>query len=68
MLIKIISFNLTLNLLAQYHMMKTTIVKHLLYSYTLFLSVFKTHSLHSLIIDYTEYLSLYSVMFLTLCR
>ena len=55
MLIKIISFNLTLNLLAEYHMMKTTFVKHLLYSYTLFLRVFKTQSLHSLIFDYTEY-------------
>ena len=35
MLLKNNSFNLTLNLLAQYHMMKTTIVKHLLFSYTL---------------------------------
>ena len=69
MLIKIIFFNLTLNLLAQYHMMKTTIVKHLLYSYTLFQRVFKTHSLHSLTFYYTEYFILiYIVTYLTLCR
>ena len=69
MLIKIISFNLTLNLLAQNDMMKTTIVKHLLYSYTLFMRVFKTHSLHSLIFNYTEYFILiYTVTYLTLCR
>ena len=55
MLIKIISFNLTLNLLAHYDIMNTTIVKHLLYSYTLFLRVFKTHSLPSLIFNYIEY-------------
>ena len=69
MLIKIFSFNLTLNLLAQYHMMKATIQKHLLYSYTLFMRVFKTHSLHSLIYNYTEYFILiYIVTYLTLCR
>ena len=69
MLIKIISFNLTLNLLAQYDMMKTTIVKHLSYSYNLFTRVFKTHSLYSLIFNYTEYFILiYTVTYLTLCR
>ena len=67
MLIKIISLNLTLNLLAQYDMIKTTIVKHLLYGYTLITRVFKTHSLHSLIFDYTEYFILiYTVTYLTL--
>ena len=69
MLIKNNFFNFTLNLLAQYHMMKTTILKHLLYSYTLFLRVFKTHSLHSLIFNYTEYfIHIYTVTYLTLCR
>ena len=69
MLIKIISFNLTLDLLAHYHMMKTTIVKHLLCSYTLFLRLFKTHSLHSLIFNYIEYFILiYIVTYLTLCK
>ena len=68
MLIKNNFFQLTLNLLAQYNMMKTTIVKHLLYSYTLFTRVFKTHSLHSLIFNYTEYFILiYTVTYLTLC-
>ena len=67
--IKIISYNLTLNLLAQYDMMKTTIIKHLLYSYTLFTRVFKTRSLHSLIFNYAEYfILLYTVTYLTLCR
>ena len=62
-------FNLTLNLIAQYHMMKNTILKHLLYSYTLFLRVFQTHSLHSLIFNYTEYFILIcTVTYLTLCR
>ena len=66
---KKILYNLTLNLLAHYHMMKTTIVKHLLYSYTLFLRVFKTHSLHSLIFNYIEYFILiYIVTYLTLCK
>ena len=69
MLIKIISFNLTLNLLAHYHMMKITIVKHVLYSYALFLRVFKTHSLHSLIFNYIGYFILiYIVTYLTLCK
>ena len=49
--------------------MKTTIVKHLLYSCTLFLRVFKSHSLHSLIFNYIEYLILiYIVRYLTLCN
>ena len=60
---------MTLNILAHYHMMKTTIVKHLLYSFTLFLRVFKTHSMHSLIFNYIEYFILiYIVTYLTLCK
>ena len=69
MLIKNNFFQFDIESLAQYHMMKITIVKHLLYSYTLFTRVFKTHSLHSLIFNYTEYfIIIYTVTYLTLCR
>ena len=55
MLIKNNFFQFDIESLAQYHMMKTPIIKHLLYNYTLFKRVFKTHSLHSLIFNNIEY-------------
>ena len=60
---------MTLNLLAHNRMMKTTIVKHLLYSYTLSLRVFKTHSLRPLIFNcIVDFILKYIVTYLTLCK